>query len=215
MRRQVFIVWFVIFLAWALFRAYTSLPEWIDEYLAKPVIFVLPVFLIVIFREKKTVCTLGLCPSGKDFFLDLFIGVCIGIVFALEGLFSNYLKYGQFNFMPLTALREAGGITAFLALNIVSASWEEILGRGYLFQRLYLATGILWRAAFTSSFLFFLLHVPIIFTRLHLRGVPFLVYVMTTVLLGVTNCYLLAWRKQLTLPILVHAFWNMTVALYL
>ncbi len=215
MRRQVFVVWFIIFLVWALFRAYTNLPEWIDEYFVKPTIFVLPIVLVVLFREKKGVCTLGICPSPKDFITDLFLGVCVGIVFALEGLFSNYLKYGQFSFAPLTLVETAGGVLPFLVLNIVSAAWEEMLGRGYLFQRLYETSGILWKEAFLSSFLFFLLHIPIIFARLHLRGVPLLVYMLTTILLGVTNCYLLAWRKQLTLPILVHAFWNMTVALYL
>lgn len=215
MRRQVFIVWFGIFLAWALYRAYFVLPEWVDELLVKPLIFVIPVILVVRFRERNSLCSLGICPTGKSFFLDLYIGVVIGIVFALEGLFSNYLKYGQFSFLPILALKTAGGIVPFLVINIVSAIWEEFLGRGYLYQRLYQVTGRELHSAFTSSSLFFLLHIPIIFTRLHLRGTSLLVYMLTTVLLGITNCYILASRRSLTLPILIHAFWNMTVALYL
>jgi len=215
MKHQIFIVWFVIFLAWALFRANFVLPEWIDELLIKPVIFVLPVVLVVLFREKKSLCTLGICPSLKDFFLDLYIGVVIGIIFALEGLFSNYLKYGTFSFAPILAVSISGGILPFLGLNLVTAVWEELLGRGYLFKRLYELTNNQAHAAFTSSFLFLLLHIPIIFTRLHLKGSALVVYTLTTVLLGITNCYLLSFRKSLTLPILIHAFWNMTVVLYL
>lgn len=215
MRRQVFIVWFGIFLAWALFRANFVLSEWVDELLVKPAIFVLPVMGVIIFREKKSLCSLGICPSPKDFLLDLYIGVVIGIIFALEGLFSNYLKHGTFSFAPILAAKTAGGMIYFLLLNLSTSIWEEILGRGYLFKRLYEVTDKLAHSAFTASFLFLLLHIPIIFTRLHLKGSTLIIYICTTILLGITNCYLLSIRKSLTLPILIHTFWNMTVALFL
>lgn len=215
MKHQVFFVWFVIFLVWAFYRAKFFLPEWIDEFLVKPLIFVLPVVYVVIVREKKKLSELGLTPKLKDFLVDLYIGVLIGIAFALEGLIVNYFKYGQLSFAPTLVVKVSGGIIPFLLINLATSLWEEILGRGYLYQRLLRVSNNQFWAASSSSFLFLLLHIPIMFTRLHLLGASLLIYPLSILLLGITNSYLFTLRGSLTLPILIHTFWNMTVALYL
>lgn len=208
-------VWFIIFLTWAFYRAKFFLPESVDEFIIKPLIFVLPVIYIVIKNERKKLTSLGIPAKPRDFMQDLYIGVVIGIVFALEGLLANYLKYGKITLGPILALKASGGVVPFLLINLSTAIWEEILGRGYIYKRLQEITKDQVGAVMTSSFLFLLLHIPILFTRLRLTGVSLLVYPVSIFLLGVTNCYIFSWRKSLTLPILVHAFWNMTVALYL
>lgn len=215
MKHQVFIVWFVIFLIWAFYRASFFLPEYVDEFLVKPLIFVLPILYIVLVREKKKLKDLGLAPKSKDFFTDLYIGVVIGVLFALEGLLINYLKYGKFSFFPIMATRISGGLGLFFLINLATSLWEEILGRGYLYKRLFKLSNNQFGAAFTSSFLFLLLHVPILFTRLHLSGTSLLAYPVSILLLGITNSYIFNLRGSLVLPILIHLFWNMTVALYL
>lgn len=215
MKRQVFIVWFLIFLAWSLFRANFFLPEWIDEFLVKPLIFVLPVLYIVIIREKKKLADLGLSTSAKSFFLDLYIGAVVAVLFILEGWLANFLKSGRYSFSPILETKLPQGIWLFLLINLAASMWEEILGRGYLYQRLYKATNNQFWAAFSSSYLFVLLHIPILFTRLHLTGISLLVYPLSIFLLGITNSYVFTFRRSLTLPILIHTFWNMTVALFL
>lgn len=215
MKHQVFIVWFVIFLVWAFYRAYFFLPESIDEIFIKPLIFVLPVLYVVLVREKKKLSDLGLVSKLKDLFTDLYIGVVIGVLFAMEGLLVNYLKYGKFSFSPILASKISGGVGLFLLINFATSFWEEILGRGFLYKRLYKITNNQFGSAFTSSFLFLLLHVPILFTRLHLSGTLLLVYPISILLLGITNSYIFSIRGSLVLPILIHTFWNMTVALYL
>lgn len=215
MKHQVFIVWFVIFLAWAFYRANFFLPESVDEFLVKPLVFVLPVLYVVLFREKKKLKELGLAPKPHEFFVDLYIGVVIGVIFAIEGLLVNFLKYGQFSLSPVLASKISGGLGLFFLINLATSVWEEILGRGYLYQRLYKINKNQFYAAFSSSFLFLLLHIPILFTRLHLSGTSMVVYPLSILLLGITNSYIFSLRGSLTLPILIHAFWNMTVALYL
>lgn len=215
MKHQVFLVWFLIFLVWAFYRANFVFSEWIDELLIKPLIFVFPVLYVVVIREKNKLSELGLTFRPKDFLLDLYFGVLIGIVFAVEGLLVNYLKYGRLSFVPILAVTTAGGIGSFLFLNLATSIWEEILGRGYLYQRLLLVSKNQFWAAVSSSFLFLLLHIPIMFTRLHLTGASILIYPISILLLGITNSYLYTLRGSLILPILIHAFWNMTVALYL
>jgi len=215
MKRQVFVVWFLIFLAWSFYRANFFLPEAIDEFLVKPLIFVLPIVYVVVIREKKKLSELGLTPKPKDFILDLFIGTVIGIIFALEGLVANYLKNGQYSFGPILAVKAGGGVAFFLLINLITSVWEEILGRGYIYNRLYKATKNQFWAAFTGSYMFLLLHIPIIFTRLHLRGSSLLIYPVSVFLLSIANSYIFSLRGSLTLPILIHTFWNMTVALFL
>lgn len=215
MKKQVFIVWFLIFIIWAIYRAYVIQPEWIDEFLVKPLVFAGPVLYLVLVREKKKLDELGLSAKPKDFMLDIYIGVVIGILFALEGIMANYVKNGKISFDPIMAAIGSGGIVSFLLINLSTSVWEEILGRGFLYKRLYqLSNNQMWASTF-SSFLFLLLHIPILFTRLHLRGSSLIIYPISIMILSITNCYLFSMRKSLTLPILIHTFWNMTVALYL
>ena len=105
---------------------------------------------------------------------------------------------------------------AFLVLSLVTAISEETLGRGFLYNRLFEEGRNQFGAAIISSVLFLLLHVPILFVQLNLTGGSLVVYLISVFLLGVTNCYLFTFRgNRLTVPILVHLFWNATVALYL
>ena len=215
MNRRVFLVWFSIFIIWSFYRANINTYEWIDEFIFKPLIFVVPVIYIVLRKEKKALSSLGLCPKPKDAFLDVYFGVVIGIVFAFEGLLANYLKYGEFSFTPILAAKASAGIIPYLLINLATSVSEEILGRGYLFTRLFESYKHKLNAALTSSFLFFFLHIPIMFTRLDLSGSSLLIYTFSVFLLGITNCYILSIRKSLVLPVLIHLFWNMTVSLYL
>lgn len=215
MKRQLFIVWFFIFILWSFYRAYFYLPEAVDEYIVKPLIFVVPVLFVVWVWENKKIRELGLIFKSKDFIFDLYIGVVLGIILAVEGLLANFLKYGQFSFEPVRAVFLAKGILPFLMINVATSISEEVLGRGYLFNRLLKASKNQLGSAVFSSILFTILHLPIMFTRLHLSGTALLFYPLSIFLMGVTNCYLYSIRRSLTLPILLHTFWNMTISLYL
>ena len=215
MKRQVFLVWFLIFLAWAFYRAKFILPEALDELIIKPLIFVVPVLFIVWIKENKPLKNLGLVFRPKAFMVDLYIGVVLGILLAVEGLFANYLKYGRFSFGPIESVLLAGGIGTFLLLNLVTSFSEEVFARGFLYNRLYKATREQFASAVVSSILFALIHLPIMFTRLHLTGNALLFYPLSIFTMGMVNSYLFSLRGSLVLPILVHTFWNMTISLYL
>lgn len=215
MKKQVFLVWFLIFLVWAVYRAYFVLPEAVDELLIKPMIFVLPVVFIVWILENKPIRELGLRTTGKMLLVDTYIGVVLGILLAIEGLLANYLKYGKFSFGPIDALYQAGGVGFFLIINLATAATEEIFARGFMYNRLFKASQEQLASAVISSVLFTLIHVPIMFTRLHLTGNALIFYPMSIFVMGIVNAYLFSLRGSLTLPILVHTFWNMTISLYL
>ena len=48
-------LWAVILIVWSVYRTYFKLPEWFDEFVAKPAVFVLPVFVYIKWVEKKEI----------------------------------------------------------------------------------------------------------------------------------------------------------------
>ena len=50
--QKVLNVWAVILILWSIYRAKLALPEWFDEFIAKPLIFILPVYLFIRKVEK-------------------------------------------------------------------------------------------------------------------------------------------------------------------
>lgn len=210
--KTIYLLWFVIFLVWSIYRVSTHFPEWIDEIVAKPVVFVLPVLWWVLLKERGSFASIGL--TFKNFFKEIYIGLGIGLLFGAEGVLVNFLKYGTFSFVPIAAVSSVG-LFPFLIFSVVTSISEEILGRGFVYGRLYEENKGQLKSALIASFLFLLLHIPILFTKLNLMGPSLIVYLVSVFLLGLTNCYLFSIRKSLVVPILVHIFWNATVALYL
>lgn len=202
-----------ILIVWTLYRYYfRGQPEWIDEFIVKPLVFVLPVFWYVLTREKRPLSSLGL--TTKNFFPSLYIGLGFGVVFAIEGIVANYVKYGTLNIRPIEVISQYG-LVSLVVLSLATSLWEEILNRGFLFNRLLERTKNLPYAAVLSTIFFMFLHVPILVTSLHFQGATLIMFFLTTFVLGLANALLLANTGSLVAPILVHIFWNMTVALYL
>jgi len=59
------------------------------------------------------------------------------------------------------------------------------------------------------------LHVPALVTSTHLTGPTLLLFIFTNIVIACINSLLLLGTGSLVAPILVHVFWNMTVALFL
>jgi membrane protease YdiL (CAAX protease family) len=211
------------------YRYFYRFSEPIDELIVKPLIFVLPVLYFFYKYEKpRTTLGAGFGNWGKiwgdrdnksdkgnrgDIFKSLYLSIGLGMVLGAEGLFFNYLKYGEFNFAPVLPVGN-WGLLGFLGLSGATAISEEVLGRGFLYGQLrhYLPeTG----AIVLSSLLFVLLHVPIVLFVLKLSGLTLGIYLFSVFILSIANCLLLRFTGSLLSPILVHAFWNMTIGLYL
>ncbi len=205
-------VWGWTLLAWSLYRYFFKLPEAVDELIAKPLVFVVPVLWYVYKIEKRKIDSLGL--TAKNLFMSLYVGVGFGFVFALEGVAANAIKYGKIQINPIAAFEQYGMMT-LLILTVATAVSEEILNRGFLFGRIMEKTKNLPYASLLSTGLFMLLHVPILVTNLKLNGMMLALFFLTDFILGMANSLLYYNTKSLLAPILVHVFWNMTVALYL
>lgn len=208
----VYQLWGWILLVWSLYRYFFKLPEAVDEFVAKPLVFVLPVLWYVFKKEKRDPTTLGL--TTKNLFMSLYVGLGFGFVFALEGLAANAIKYGHVQINPIAAF-EQYGLAMLLVLSFTTAFSEELLNRGFLFNRILEKSKSLPYASILSTVLFVLLHVPILVTTLKLQGMTLVLFFVTDFILGLANSLLYYNTRSLLAPILVHVFWNMTVALYL
>lgn len=209
---SVYRIWAWILLIWSLYRYFLRLPEYLDELLFKPLVFLGPVLWYVRKIEKRSLASLGL--TMKKFFPSVYIGLGIGLLFAVEGLAANALKYGKVNINPIVAIQQYG-LVLLLVLSVVTAFSEEVLSRGFLFQRIHEKSRNLFSALFISAVLFILLHVPILVTSLKLQGFTLVLFFVTDFVLSLANGLLLYQTGSVVAPLLVHVFWNMTVALYL
>ena len=205
-------LWAWILLVWSLYRYFLKLPEWADELVFKPLVFVAPVVWYVRRIEKRRLETVGL--TGKNFFTSLYIGLGFGLLFALEGLAANAIKYGKLQIIP-SAVFGQYGMGLLLLLSLATAISEEILSRGFVFSRILEKMKSVPKASILSTILFVLLHVPILVMSLKLQGMTLVLFFVTDVILGLANSLLFSTTRSLVAPILVHLFWNMTVALYL
>jgi len=209
---SVYRIWAWILLLWSLYRYFFKLPEIVDELVFKPLVFLGPVLWYVRKVEKRSLSSLGL--TMKKFFPSVYIGLGIGLLFAVEGLAANALKYGKININPIFAIQKYG-LVMLIVLSVATAFSEELLSRGFLFQRILEKRRRLFTALFVSALLFILLHVPILVTSLRLQGFTLVLFFATDFVLSLANALLFLQTGSIVAPLLVHVFWNMTVALYL
>ncbi|MEK7166509.1 MAG: CPBP family intramembrane glutamic endopeptidase [Patescibacteria group bacterium] len=209
---KTYFIWSGVLIIWSLYRVYIRLPEWVDDFVIKPVVFVLPVLFYVIYRERRPLASIGL-TLGK-FFRDVYLGLGFGMLFALEGLVANSVKHGTFSFAPLIPIT-GGQLILAVVLALVAAGSEEVLVRGFFYTRLRDGYGSEMKALVISTAMYVLLLVPAIFLISRLVGMTLFVFVLTNIVMSLANTLIFSETKTLTVPILIHAFWNMAVALYL
>jgi len=205
-------LWAVILIVWSVYRTYLKLPEWFDEFIAKPAVFVLPVFIYIKWVEKKDIfSSLYLNKNPKVFLKEFFISLGVGLILLLTALLSVYLKFkkvGLFGHFP-----EFNQLTLIFITALATGITEEILSRGFILKRLYEESKNAYSSTFFASILFFFLHVPILFASSKINGSMLLVFMVTDLLLSMVTGLIMIQRKSLTVPILIHTFYNVVVAL--
>ncbi len=207
-------LWAVILIAWSIYRTYFKLPEWFDEFLAKPLVFVLPVLIYIRSVEKKDIFSgLFINKDFKIFIKEFFISFGVGLILLLTALVSIYLRFKKISFIGHFPTFEMFGIIFLTAL--ATGITEEILSRGFVLKRLYEESKNAYSASFFASILFFFLHVPILFANNRISGNMLLMFMMTDLLLSMVNGLIMIQRKSLTVPILIHTFYNVVIALAL
>jgi membrane protease YdiL (CAAX protease family) len=207
-----FRIWAWVLLLWSLYRYFLKLPEAVDEFIFKPIIFLGPVLYYLKKVEKRPFSSLGI--TTKNLFPSLYIGIGIGFLFAIEGILANVVKNGNVLIAPIAAFKQYG--FGLLIISVVTAFVEETFARGFLFSRfLEKSKDNLPYAAIYTTAMFVALHVPVMVLSLHYQGLTLVLYFFTNIAIGLANAVIFRQTKSIVAPVLIHLFWNMTMALYL
>lgn len=205
-------LWAVIIIVWSIYRTYFKLPEWFDEFIAKPLVFVLPVLIYIRRVEKKEVLSsLFINKNFKNFIKEFFISFGVGLILLLTIFLSVYLRFKKVALFDHLPNFNQFGLIVLIAL--ATGITEEILSRGFILKRLYEESKNAYSSTFFASVLFFFLHVPILFASSKINGGMLLVFMATDLLLSMITGLIMIQRKSLIVPILIHAFYNVVVAL--
>lgn len=210
-KKHVFFLFSFIFVIWAIYRYFPEiLPSWVEELILKPAIWLTPTFLLVKRVEKKPLSSLGF--TTLNLFPSLYWGIGLGMVFALEGLLANIIKYSGLDF----GLQQQTPLSFFgaLFLSFATAFSEETVFRGYIFSRLWK----IWQnegwANFVSSLLFTLIHLPVAVFVLGYTPQVMLVYLLFVFIYGLGAAFVFARTGNIVSSILLHVFWSWPIILF-
>ncbi|PJE67281.1 hypothetical protein COU95_03355 [Candidatus Shapirobacteria bacterium CG10_big_fil_rev_8_21_14_0_10_40_9] len=199
-----------IFLIWGFYRYLFRLPEEIEELVLKPIIWLGPVFFLL-FKEKASLSSLGW--TGKNLFKSLYLGIGLGIIFAIEGLFTHTLKYGGISFVKL-AYTSLPVFLVALGVSLGTAISEETAFRGYIFNRLWQILKNEWLANLVSSLGWALVHLPITIFVFHYNPVQILVFLILTFIFGAGSAFVFARTGTVVASVLLHVFWGWPIILF-
>jgi membrane protease YdiL (CAAX protease family) len=212
--QKVLNLWAIILIIWSVYRTKFSFPEWFDEFIAKPLIFVLPVYFYIKRVEKKDFLPSVLLTT-KNIFKDIYLAIVIGFVFALSAFFSNYIKHGSFSFSSTILYSSSQKLSTYFLIALATGFSEEILSRGFILKRLYEESKNIYSSSFIASILFFIIHIPILFTNVKLTGNFLLFFMFNDIILSLANSFIFLNRKNLISPILIHTFYNVAIILFM
>ncbi|OGK20557.1 hypothetical protein A3C23_05155 [Candidatus Roizmanbacteria bacterium RIFCSPHIGHO2_02_FULL_37_13b] len=212
--QRVLNVWAIILIIWSIYRTKFRLPEWFDEFIAKPIVFILPVFWYIKKYENKNFFD-AIWFDFKKIFADLYLGISIGLIFAISAFLSNLIRSDGISLgNPIFSIG-ISKLSLFFITALATGISEEILSRGFILKRLYEDSQNVFVASFNASILFFILHIPILFTNAKLSGSLLMIFMVTDLILSLANSFIFLQRKSLFLPILIHAFYNLAIILYI
>ncbi len=212
--QKVLNVWAVILIIWSLYRIQFSYPDWFDEFIAKPIIFIGPVIWYIVKSEKKPFFS-SVWLDKKKAIKDIYLALIVGLLFFVTSFIPIFIKTGSLTFFGSDSIQYWNRFIFSLPIMIATALSEEILSRGLVLKTLYMESKNILSSTFIASILFFILHIPILFTNLMLSGYLLILFMITNLILSFANSFIYIGRRSLVLPILIHALFNLTLFLAL
>lgn len=197
-----------LLIVWGFYRMLFKLPEEVEELIIKPVIWLLPVFYLMR-KERVGISSLGI--TSKNLFSSIYLALALGILFAIEGIIVNFIKYQGVEF---SANIGSTSLWVGLGLSLATAVSEEVTFRGYIFNRVWYALGNEWKANFAVSFVWALVHIPIaiFWWELSLPGTVGLL--LLTTIFGIGSSYVFARTRNVLSSVLLHVLWEWPIILF-
>ncbi|PIS08784.1 hypothetical protein COT75_04860 [Candidatus Beckwithbacteria bacterium CG10_big_fil_rev_8_21_14_0_10_34_10] len=200
----VLVYFFYLFSIWGIYRYLSNLSEPWDELIFKPILWLLPIFLIVKRIEKKQLKSLGIV--FLKFWKNILIGLGISIFILFEYLLSLVIKGKPISFNPLNL-----GLIAFLIYSLsafFTAVSEEIVFRGFLMTRINKVINSKLGSNIIVGILFFVIHLPILIFDQSQTFLGLGKHLSLAIGLGLIDGYVFWKTKGIIAPIVAHASLN-------
>lgn len=197
-----------LLVVWGFYRFLFKLPDEIEETVIKPLIWLVPVFILLRI-EKAKLSSVGI--TLKNLFPAVYFALGLGAFFVIEAVIINFLKYGGLNF---GANIGKDALLISLGISFVTATSEEIAFRGYLFNRVWSALGNEWLANIVTSVVWALIHVPVTIFVWKLNLISSLIYLFLTTLFGVGSAFVFARTGNVFSSIFLHVLWEYPIILF-
>jgi len=197
-----------LILIWAFYRFLFQLPDQVEELVVKPILWLTPLFWFLR-KEGFGISSLGI--TLKNLFPAIYLSLGLGLIFVGEGLLTNFLKYGGFNFGANL------GSTPFmisLGLSFITAFSEETAFRGYIFSRLLLSLKSELSANIIQTLLWTAIHIPIAFFVWDYTLPQGIIYLFLTAVFGMGSAFVFGRTKNITGPVLLHVLWEWPIILF-
>lgn len=197
--------WFLIVVVWGAYRSFFVLPEFIEELIFKPIVFVFP----VIFYLKKRGDSLKKSLALHFNVHVLIWGVGFGLFLACENILLWQFKEKAFfltNFSSFALL-----LMAVTALG--TAVSEEVLYRGFLLRNFERLLKSQYRANALVALLFVFGHVGVAVFSFGYQGTALASYLVFIWTIGYAQGFIYQRSQSLYAPIIAHALWNFSSAI--
>ncbi|HET7099448.1 MAG TPA: type II CAAX endopeptidase family protein [Patescibacteria group bacterium] len=197
-----------LIIVWAFYRFLFQLPDEVEELIVKPIIWLIPLFFLLK-KEGFEISSLGF--TFKNLFSSIYLSLGLGAIFVFEGVLTNFLKYGGFNF---GANIGSAPLLVSFGLSFATAFSEETSFRGYVFSRLWLVTKNEWMANLITTLLWTAIHVPIAFFIWKLSLSAGIIYLILTAIFGMGSSFIFARTKNIWGSIFLHVLWEWPIILF-
>lgn len=195
------------FVSLVAYRVFFVLPVWFDEIVAKAFVFGLP-FLIYAKASKQAAAFLGINP--KRFWLGAYLGLALGGAFGFVAMMAGAIKSGGNILIPNLFFANDFWWTFFLGL--ATAWWESLFFYGLILNVFLIARKSEWEAAFSTTGLFVIFHLPILILRGNLLGA--IVPAILLALFAFGQAVIFIRFKSLIGTVVSHAIWGMALLVY-
>jgi membrane protease YdiL (CAAX protease family) len=196
-------LYILTFILWAIYRFFEQFPTWVDEMVFKPILKFAPIIYVVFILEKKGWVSLGF--SQKNLWTNIFLGIGLGLALIMTRIIAKDFVNGDLIINPLNLTYAAFVLAALTAAMV--GFLEEVMFRGYFFQRIWWTTRSEFTANILSSMLSAIAHLPLsVFFLQFTNNLSF--YFTQALLMSMLFAFVFARRKSIFVSVTAHAIWN-------
>ena len=201
-------IWLVIIAIWVVYRSTQTLPEFVEELILKPIVFVLPILVWLKTQKKLNKQSLGLVLTRHK--TIVIWGLGLGLLMASENIVIRKFYWNDPVLLKISFIP----ILLALAISLATAFSEEILYRGFLLQKML----SVWSPALAigaNAGLFAIGHLGLALSNPGYRSEDLAFYLVFIFVSGIINALIYERTRSVYASIASHALWNFSSSLFI